>query len=229
MNATPYPKSMVHPSARKSIIYSDVSQSSSRSTVPTGGAAGTPDVLPPVTVNNASQEAYYRAKGYLVTGEALQIAPHEEYPIWLSHETKESVLVATAKERKTREGQGYFAAGKSDPDAVQSTIAMPYDPNAKHEEWPKIVDGVLVQDPNRHSGFQKYPMWVGDKLVNNEAEERLARGPGEMKPRSLGMTTAIASQSAASPKKVKQMSAAHKAAMAAGRAKAKAAREGKAA
>lgn len=50
-----YPKMMVHPNHRNAVLGHNYRE-------------GSPDVFPPVTVNNEDQEEQYRAKGYVSKG-----------------------------------------------------------------------------------------------------------------------------------------------------------------
>lgn len=50
-----YPKMMVHPNHRNAVLGHTYRE-------------GSPDVFPPVTVNNEDQEEQYRAKGYISQG-----------------------------------------------------------------------------------------------------------------------------------------------------------------
>lgn len=85
------------------------------------------------------------------------------------------VTVHTADQEAQYEAKGYKRSGNSDANAFQASFAAPYRPGAELSEWPKMVDGKLVQDPSLARGPVEYPKWVGpdDKrvLVQNEAEE----------------------------------------------------------
>lgn len=105
------------------------------------------------------------------------------------------VTVMSADDEEYYLAKGYMAAGKSDPAAFSTAHASPYVAGRRVSEYPKMVDGVLVQDPNAPTtGFQKYPMYLtppnggGAILVNTAAEEEAwlaqwtdpdARGPRE--------------------------------------------------
>lgn len=180
----------------------------SRGEVKTAQYRGGPDMFPPVDVPNADQEAQYRAKGYLPYGETpMNVVPFKEYPLMLSHPdfepTVETIVeerdgngklvrpaipgrpakfapvqVNDADEEKTWTERGYERPGKSDPDAVQAAISAPYVPGRVASEYPKWVNGQMVEDPNKPAGPQEYPKWItinghpdGGKVVKNRSEE----------------------------------------------------------
>lgn len=203
-----YPKQMVHPSAQKSVITRTAEKTDNGVTFIT--AQGTPDRFPPVTVNNPSQESYYRAQGYRVSGEPAAAVQHYDFPMYLQHASAEPVLVTSPAELEARESEGYYGAGKSSAEAFERANATPYHPGRVYEEFPKMIEGKVV-DPNNQNGPQRYPMWVNGVTVNNEAEELVARGTQKSEP--------VVSKIEQS--KRKQLSAEQKAAMAAGRAKAR--------
>jgi hypothetical protein len=74
-----YPKTMRHPAASLAVV--------GQRTVDAHGqesyGKGTPDRLPPVTVDNEGQEQEYRAKGYVVPGEAAHEPTWQEYRKWV--------------------------------------------------------------------------------------------------------------------------------------------------
>lgn len=84
---------------------------------------------------------------------------------------------ANSKSEEKKLGQeGYKRAGQDNPDAIRTAKANPHRPGRKTEEFPKIVDG-RVYDPHAdHGGPSEYPKWIGDKLVNNRAEEESLTG-----------------------------------------------------
>jgi len=85
------------------------------------------------------------------------------------------VTVNNADQEAQYEAKGYKRGGVSDANAFQASFAAPYRPGADPSEWPKMINGVLTQDPSIDRGIQKYPMWLGDDktghLVKNEEEE----------------------------------------------------------
>jgi hypothetical protein len=176
-----YPKILVHPNYRKGTAKPvDTYDANGKKVI---DYQGTPDVFPSVTVHIGDQEELYRAKGYYdpAEGEPSKMS-YQDFPVWLSHpDGLPAVLANDATQEETHVSNGYVRPGKGDPEAVQAALASPYDPNRVTSEWPKMVDGVLV-DPTKADDFLKYPMWVGDKLVHNEAQERAARGLPEDEP-----------------------------------------------
>ena len=70
--------------------------------------------------------------------------------------------------------RGYRRIGKSDADAVERAVASPFNPDFTPQEFPKMVDGKIV-DPFNEVKFQEYPKWVGNVIVHNADEERAAR------------------------------------------------------
>lgn len=72
--------------------------------------------------------------------------------------------------------KGYARSGSDNPDAVERAKASPYNPTLHHQEFPKLVDGVMIDPGAPVGGPQQYPKWVGDKVVNNADEERALTG-----------------------------------------------------
>lgn len=86
------------------------------------------------------------------------------------------VTVNDAIEEAAWADKGYAEPVRSDPDAFQRSRAMPYDPSRVMTDYPKMVNGVLINDPALDSsGMQQYPKWVmskGEKvLVETAAQE----------------------------------------------------------
>lgn len=85
------------------------------------------------------------------------------------------VTVHTPDQEAQYEAKGYKRSGTSDANAFQASFAAPYRPGESLSEWPKMINGVLTQDPTIARGPVEYPKWLGpdDKrvLVQNEAEE----------------------------------------------------------
>lgn len=167
-----YPKQMVHPHAKKAVITTVEGHD------PGTGRKfmdyhGTPDKFPPLTVTNLEQEERHRAMGYILSTETVHMTSYQPYPMWMTHpdHDRADVLVTSDADRDARELEGYAPPGQPDPDAVERAGAAPYDPDAVVQEYPKVVHGVIV-DPTAPSGFQEFPKWIGDKLVNSAAEER---------------------------------------------------------
>lgn len=174
MSDASYPRTMVHPSARKSVITRPIDPTSGRPDMST--AYGTPDRFTPVTVGNATQEAYYRSQGYHMTGEPAVATRHYDFPMYLSHATAEPVLVKSADELAAREAEGYLAVGYSNADAFERSSAVPYVPGQVIEEWPKMIGTTVVADPARADGFAEYPKYVAGQVVNSRAEEEALVG-----------------------------------------------------
>lgn len=90
-----------------------------------------------------------------------------------------AVTVTTADQEEYYAANGYKPAGMSDPAAFSAARASPFVPGRTVSEYPKMVNGVLVQDPSAPvSSFQKYPMYMqppngGEAvLVETEAQEQ---------------------------------------------------------
>lgn len=189
------PKELQHPQFRKGTT----------TILANGDTQGTPDLFPPVTVNNEQQEAFHRAKGYLAKGEAPpQPVDYAEYPVMLSHpqhedaipddfdvkkgpggevistripgkpETHPPVMAKSPEEEKAWAVKGYKRVGVADGLASQKAKASPFNPNFKAEEYPKMVDGKIV-DPAGSMLHNRYPMYVGETLVHSAEEEIAAR------------------------------------------------------
>lgn len=186
-----YPKPMVHPAYKAGATHK----------LADGDYQGDPDRYPPVTVSNDVQENYHRAMGYLAVGETLAHVDYSEYPLMLVHPEHVDAVPESTEARKTETGfetyrvpglpekfphvvvndgeeekkwtaKGWKRPGKADAAAVETAKASPYDPSRRLEEFPKMVDGVVV-DPNQPPlGPIEYPKWVGGQIVNSKAEER---------------------------------------------------------
>lgn len=173
-----YPKQMRHPNFIKGRAIAIAGTERMVGGVSTPDYQGIPDIFPPIEVSNADQEAQYRAKGYLAANENPAMAQYQRYPMWMRHPSGESALVSTEGEEAAYVERGFAVPGKPDPEAVHTAHSAPYQPNRRVSEWPKMVDGKLMQDPdlaNRSAG--EYPKWVGGKVVNNFEEERLLVEP----------------------------------------------------
>lgn len=119
------------------------------------------------------------------------------------------VLVNGADDEEYYLAKGYIAPGKADAAAFSTAKASPFVPGRPQNEYPKMVNGVLVQDPDAPtSGIQEYPKWLtppkGEPVLANSAEEEdvlLARWtqPTEPDPESLPDVA-----QAAQPKKSKE-------------------------
>lgn len=91
------------------------------------------------------------------------------------------VTVMSADDEAYYVAKGYVSAGNPDAAAFETAHASPFVAGRKVAEWPKIINGVLTQDPDAPiSTFAKYPMWltpeVGEPvLVASESEEKIMR------------------------------------------------------
>ncbi len=199
-----FPKTLVHPDHSPAIL----SMGRSGSATP-----GRPERFPPVFVHTQEQEDYERARGYLLPGEPRpQVDGYHEYPMMMEHpeyepEVKSYVEGKTAadgtfttwtvpgvpgkfhpKQANTPEeadefrALGYVSGGFADVRAyerAQAKINPDYDP----KEWPKMIDGVMMKDPDTPMNLEtEYPKWVGDIVVNNPTEEAVARGSSKNEP-----------------------------------------------
>ena len=177
-----YPKVMTHPNAVKAQITAIESRDAAGRVV--RDYTGTADKFPPVTVSNKDQEDRHRAQGYVTAEDQVKQQSYEDYPVWLRHtETQEAVLATSAASEAEYQTQGYERPGKGDPDAVRKAFASPHVPGRTTEEWPKVVNGVVIEDPAKSAtGLVEYPKWIHDPtkkqesiLANNRHEEELAK------------------------------------------------------
>lgn len=85
------------------------------------------------------------------------------------------VTVHNADDEEYHAAQGYRPLGgdaQTFTQQVNDNIVNPKPAGYSFSEYPKWVDGVLVQDPAKPvTTFQEYPKWVGDVLVGSAAEE----------------------------------------------------------
>lgn len=185
---------------------------------------GAPERYPAVEVHSPDQEEMFRAKGYLRLGErpAVMTSVHE-FPKMMSHPdhqdgaiaTKASVLqgnqvvvvdvpakperfpdvaVNSLEEQEAWEAKGYRPAGSWDEVAFERSIDAPGEPG---DEWPKWIDGELVQDPNRVvSEANAYPKWIhfedNSELAKDAEDEkriRAARGASRHEPVKRSVST----------------------------------------
>jgi len=106
------------------------------------------------------------------------VKPFLEFPKMLHHpETGVDATARNKAEQTALEAQG-FVAPMSDPAAFMDVQAMPYRPGEVAEEWPKWVDGKLVDPRPVPPTWHEYPKALtppagGDQvIVQTEAEER---------------------------------------------------------
>lgn len=103
----------------------------------------------------------------LVQAQPEQWEPEKWAPVTVQNEDQEAQHAA----------KGYVAAGSPNPQAFEKAFASPHVPGQVNSEWPKMVDGVLVQDPNRvdPNAKMEYPKWVkvpgGEDILVQSAEE----------------------------------------------------------
>ncbi len=96
-----------------------------------------------------------------------QWEPEKWAPVTVQNEDQEAQHTA----------KGYLAAGNPNPQAFEKAFANPHVPGRVDSEYPKMVDGVLVQDPNAvdPNAIQEYPKWLtpsqGDSILVHSAEE----------------------------------------------------------
>lgn len=170
------------------------------------GARGVPCRYPPVTVVDEDEEGRYRAAGYMGQGEHATLAKYSEFPKMLVHpdhvdavpdaidmkkdddgnlvrlvipgkpEKHPHVFVKDADEQAKWEAKGYELPGKMDPvHAVDARVdhIEGYQP----EQFPKMVNGKVV-DPNAgRGGPNEYPKYVDGQIVNSYDEEMVLKAP----------------------------------------------------
>ncbi len=93
------------------------------------------------------------------------------------------VTVHSPAEEAAQAGKGYARPGRSDPAAVERSSAAPHDPAHVFREYPKLVDGKIVTDPNGPDPLapQRYPMFVrGETMASEEAHRE--RWPDDFAP-----------------------------------------------
>lgn len=164
-----FPKKMVHPLHRKGTTTAvpGVDAQSGRKFT---DYQGTPDRFPPVSVEHPAQEAQHRMQGYILEGEVPPVGiEYNRYPMWMKKDKADDVLVNSKDEEEASIKKGYAAPGTPDPQAAEAAIASPYVPGRNVVEFPKMVDGVVV-DPGHSDGFQEYPKWHEGILFNSRAE-----------------------------------------------------------
>jgi len=171
-----YPKMMKHPHYRKGTVHrvEGTDATSGRKFVDHHGTA---DIFPPVSVKDSASENIHRAQGYIAADEVVQPSSYQRYPIWMKKSGSDDVIANTEEQEKEFLEQGYLVPGKPDSDAMERAAATPYNPTQVVVEFPKMVDGKIV-DPQAYDGSPiEYPKWVKvnghpDQIANNAAEER---------------------------------------------------------
>ena len=84
--------------------------------------------------------------------------------------------VNNAAEEAEWTAKGWQRPGRADPDAMQASRASPHVPDRTVQEWPKMVDGKVVDPYTANDGPQLYPMWAHGEVVDDETAHR-ARFP----------------------------------------------------
>lgn len=207
-SAPGYPQIMVHPQHRAATIsgvrFIKLPDGNERTEL---DPPGQPERFPNIEVHSSDQEEQQRARGYVRYGETMEkVAEFSEYPKMMSHpdhvdavpsssgarmegnqiiqysvpgipEKFPDVMVRDAREQETWEEKGYVAPDTFDELAFEKATLAPGTPG---DEWPKWVDGVLVQDPDAPvDDSSQYPKWLyfddgGEVLVNDAAAEKRA-------------------------------------------------------
>lgn len=173
-----YPKQMNHPNYRKGRVVA-VPGTDSVSGRKFIDHQGSPDVFPPVSVNNEQQEALHRATGYIPVGEAVAAGVYQRYPMWMKKKEASDMLAEDPESEAELAKNGYAAPGDPDPQSAERAFASPHVPGQLVQEFPMMVDGRLV-DPEAEAGaFQEFPKWHEGRLFDTKAELEAAFPPQE--------------------------------------------------
>lgn len=98
--------------------------------------------------------------------------PMKTYVVKGTAEKFPDVTVNNEEEESAWQEKGYAEPVHSDPQAFERLHAVPYDPDARVNGYPRWENGALVNDPGMDtSGRQQYPKWVSGVLVESAAEE----------------------------------------------------------
>ncbi len=216
MDAAGFPVTLKHPQHAAAVL-SNSTVANNGGALPV--THGRPERFPDVIVHDAKQEAMYRAQGYLRFGESAPVYDaHLEYPKILCHaDYQEAVLptqspvvnpsgqvsfvtipgtpakfphvtVSSREEEDKWAEKGYFPAGHFDVAAYEKAVDAPGEAG---DEWPKWVDGVLMDDPEKPVDESRlYPMMVyaedgtvlGTAANRAEVEKLKARGSTKNEP-----------------------------------------------
>lgn len=97
---------------------------------------------------------------------------YQTYPLMLRHPEGKERIVTTPDEERRWQAHGYERPGRPDPEAFISAKDLP-EGQPEHQEYPKWVDGKIVQDPQAPKGPPPgaYPKMVGDRIFQTEDEE----------------------------------------------------------
>lgn len=105
------------------------------------------------------------------------------------------VTVHNADDEEYHAAQGYRPTGgdaQTFTQQVNDNIVNPKPAGYAFNEYPKWVDGVLVQDPAKPvTTFQEYPKWVGDVMVHSAAEERALKAPSSADATAAALPAAL--------------------------------------
>lgn len=182
-NPSEYPLQLVHPNHRPSTRVEAMVNLQGTNVKVLESRVKDYGAFPPVTVKNPGQEEYYRSLGYIIHGEKIKVHQYEEFPLYLTHPEKEGVQVGNDTELALAISRGYVRMGKSDAEAMKSAKSSPYQPGKK-TEWPKWIDGKLVEDPDAPVSPNEYPKWIviaghkhGGVTVSSYDEEAEYLGP----------------------------------------------------
>lgn len=209
-----YPKTLVHPDYSPAIL----SMGRSGSATP-----GRPERFPQVFVHTEEQEEYERSRGYLHPGEPRpQVDGYHEYPMMMEHPEYEPEIKSYVEGKTAEDGTfktwtvpgnpgkyppkqantpeeadefralGYVSGGFADVRAyerAQAKINPDYDP----KEWPKMINGVLMKDPDTPINVEtQYPKWVAGQIANSFAEEeQIIRHPDNVAARKAALEARI--------------------------------------
>lgn len=185
--------------------------------------SGSPARFPPVMVDDPDMEELVRSRGYLAIGEAPRVTDYHEYPLMLQHpdhvdavpattggEMRDGVLVTypvapipekypnkvvnSPKEEQEWIEKGWQRPGKADDLAFERQKSAPGMPGS---EWPKWVNGVLMQDPDTKApGPEQYPMYIrlpsGQEVIAKDRadHERLCGPLDDAKPATKAVESA---------------------------------------
>lgn len=102
------------------------------------------------------------------------------------------VTVNNEDQEAQHRAQGYLPINEPNEAAFVRVQAAPMPFGHSVEEWPKMVNGRLVEDPNnpRQVGPIEYPKWVAGRIVQNRDEELELLGP---QPEPEALTESLAS------------------------------------
>ncbi len=96
----------------------------------------------------------------------------EAYPMFLTHPDQEGVIARDAAHEKALAAKGFVRQGEANPSAFIRAQDVPGEPEP-HQEWPKMVDGKIMQDPEAPPPPKvgEYPKLVSGRLIKSEEDE----------------------------------------------------------